>query len=114
MTKRVAALFALVAFAVAWLVGVLRGHAPLTRLENAGIALASGLLAGIGVGIALERIVLVRFAEQWQAHAVPPESNAPAGERASAPSSVTVSAPAPSPAARNAPDAVAAGGEAKR
>jgi len=112
MTKRVAALFALFAFAVAWLVGVLRGHAPLTRLENAGIALASGLLAGLGVGIALERIVLVRFAEQWQERAAPADPNAPPNEHARAASPTSASAPAP--AARNVAEAVAAGGEAKR
>jgi branched-subunit amino acid ABC-type transport system permease component len=112
--KRVAALFALFAFAVAWLVGVLCGHAPLTRLENAGIALASGLLAGIGVGIALERIVLVRFAEQWQEHPAPPAANAPAGERAPAAATAPSSAPSRTSAARNAAEAVAAGGEAKR
>jgi steroid 5-alpha reductase family enzyme len=66
MTRRVAALFGLFAFAVAWLVGVWCGHSPLARLENAGIALVSGCVAGLGVGVALERIVLARLAEQWQ------------------------------------------------
>jgi len=63
MTKRVAALFALLAFAVAWLIGVARGESPLTRLENAGLALLAAFVAGLAIGVALEKIVLARLSE---------------------------------------------------
>ena len=63
MTKRVAALLALVAFAVAWLIGVARGQSPLARLENAALALAAAFVAGLGIGVALEKIVLARLSE---------------------------------------------------
>lgn len=116
MIRRVAALFALFAFAAAWLVGVLCGHAPLARLGNAAIALASGLLAGIGVGVALERIVLVRLAEQWQERGTPPAANARAGAtaKAAAPPAASDAPPAAPLVARNAGETLAAAGEAKR
>jgi hypothetical protein len=117
MTRRIAALFALFAFAVAWLVGVWRGHAPLTRVENAAIALASGLLAGFGVGLALERIVLHRFSAEWQARTEAPEPEAPAGAAKPAGAAAPASAPAPVAAPARAPraaEAVAANGEARR
>jgi hypothetical protein len=63
MTRRVAALFALLAFAVAWLIGVARGESPLTRLENAGLALLAAFVAGLAIGVALEKIVLARLSE---------------------------------------------------
>jgi hypothetical protein len=63
MSKRVAALFALLAFAVAWLIGVARGQSPLTRLENAGLALVAAFVAGLAIGVALEKIVLARLSE---------------------------------------------------
>jgi hypothetical protein len=85
MKSRVAALFSLVAFAVAWLVGVWCGHSPLTRVENAGIALVAGALAGIGVAVALERIVLARLSEEWndlREGAAAPTAPRPASTRA--------------------------------
>ena len=63
MTRRVAALFALLAFAAAWLIGVARGQSPLTRLENASLALAAAFVAGLAIGVALEKIVLARLSE---------------------------------------------------
>ncbi len=69
MTKRVAALLALVSFAVAWLIGVARGQSPLTRVENAGLALVAAFAAGLGIGVALERIVLWRLSEAWRERA---------------------------------------------
>lgn len=65
MIRRAAALFALVAFAGAWIVGVWCGHSPLVRLKSAGLALGFGFVAGIGVAIALQKIVLARLAERW-------------------------------------------------
>lgn len=123
MTKRIAALFALFAFAVAWLVGVWRGHAPLTRIQNAAIALASGLAAGVGVGLALERIVLFRFSEEWQARSALTEAtevNSPAGANRTTAASTPAPAPAaatpaaPARATRSAADAMVTNGEAKR
>lgn len=107
MTKRVAALFGLFAFAVAWLVGVWCGHAPTTRLVNAAIALGSGYCAGLGVGVALERIVLARLAQNWREKDAPP--SATASLPAARPNAATGAA-----AGATEPEAVAAGGEAKR
>jgi hypothetical protein len=112
MTKRIAALFGLFAFAVAWLVGVWCGHSPSTRLMNAALALGSGFLGGLGVGVALERIVLARLSQQWKDPSAASPAPAPA-PAATAPAS----APAEAPAMRNELEsvaAVAAGGEAQR
>jgi hypothetical protein len=107
MTKRVAALFGLFAFAVAWLVGVWCGHAPTTRLVNAAIALASGYCAGLGVGVAIERIVLARLAQNWQGKDAPPSA-------AEAAPAVHADAATGAGAGAHEAEAVAAGGEAQR
>ena len=65
MIRRTAALGALLAFALAWIVGVWCGHLPATRIRGALIAMAFGAVAGALIGVALERIVLGRLAEKW-------------------------------------------------
>ena len=71
MIVRTAALFALFAFVVAWVVGVLAGHSPSARVETATIALGFGAAAGLGCGIALEKIVLARIARDWKPEGAP-------------------------------------------
>jgi len=67
MTRRSAAIVAFVAFALAWIVGVFCGHSPTTRLQSALIALLFGGCAGAAIGVAMQRIVLWRIAENWDA-----------------------------------------------
>jgi len=107
MTKRVAALLALVAFAVAWLIGVARGESPITRIENAALALAAAWVAGLAIGFALEKIVLHRLSDSWR------EKPGDGAGRDEAPTFEPAPAPARSAAAREA-DGVPAPVEAVR
>ncbi len=97
MTRRVAALLAMVAFAGAWLVGVWCHHAPRSRLYSAGFAALFGALAGAAIGFVLERIVLDRISERW-------DGGAGVAEGTSSAASVANGArePSPQPAARSA------------
>jgi len=97
MTRRVAALFALLAFAAAWLIGVARGQSPLTRLENAGLALAAAFVAGLAIGVALEKIVLARLSESVRER--PKEVSSRDGEATFEAAPATVRAEDSSPAA---------------
>ena len=66
MIRRSAALFAMLAFALSWMVGVWCGHSPSVRLQAALVGLLAGAVAGAGIGVALQKIVLARLAEQWR------------------------------------------------
>jgi hypothetical protein len=105
MTRRVAALFALLAFAVAWLIGVARGESPLTRLENAGLALLAAFVAGLAIGVALEKIVLARLSESVRE--LPKEGTGRDGEAAFEAAPAATRAEDASPAASTASRATA-------
>jgi hypothetical protein len=64
--RRTAALFGMLAFALSWMVGVWCGHSPQVRLQAALIGLLAGAIAGACIGVALQKIVLARLAEQWR------------------------------------------------
>jgi hypothetical protein len=112
MIRRTAALFALIAFALAWCVGVWCSHPPLARVQTALVAAAFAATAGACIGVALQKIVLARLAEKWtrlEAQlAEPPEPKdvrrkpttpiAPRPKATAAPSSV----PSPNAATRDA------------
>jgi len=66
MIRRAALLLAMVSFGLAWIVGVWCGHSPLVRLQSALLALVAGAAGGAGIGVALQKIVLARLAEQWR------------------------------------------------
>ena len=66
MIRRTAALFGMLAFALSWMVGVWCGHSPHVRIPAALIGLLAGVIAGACIGVALQKIVLARLAEQWR------------------------------------------------
>ncbi|MSR46782.1 MAG: hypothetical protein EXS13_06945 [Planctomycetes bacterium] len=110
MSRRAAALLALFAFAGAWITGVFCDVAPRARLGSALLAAFVGAIAGLAIGVALERLVLARLAEQWDeiaaAAAVPTEPTKAADG--------ATNAPIAGPAAIKAPVAPAALQEALR
>ena len=65
MIRRAATLLGMLSFACAWMVGVWLGRSPAARVESALIALVAGAAAGVGIGVAIEKIILARLAVRW-------------------------------------------------
>jgi len=100
--RRAAALLGMLAFGLAWVVGVWFGRSPRARLESAALALCAGCVAGAAIGIALQKVVLARIAEKWDGNE-PAAGSAVASARkpgaaAAAPVTVPASVPASVPA----------------
>ena len=64
MTRRFAAIFGLLAFAGAILIGVFSEVSPMTRIGRAIFALLVGQLVGALAGSFVQRLVLTRFAQE--------------------------------------------------
>ena len=64
MIRRFAAIFGLISFAGATLIGVLTDVSPLTRVGRSLLAMTIGLLIGAVAGSMVQRLVLARFAEE--------------------------------------------------
>ncbi|MBM4013822.1 MAG: hypothetical protein FJ293_02520 [Planctomycetes bacterium] len=121
MSRKAAALLALIAFAGAWLTGVWCDVAPRARLGSALLAALAGALGGAGIGFALERIVLARLAEEWEtlsAAVADPSTGAATTPAAAAtptptPNGAAAAAPAPTAGTVAAPPSRAAARQAR-